>query len=54
MLGVTLCGFKLNLTCVFLFFSAKDIVRQFQKHKDLHVSYYHPLWHSPVFQTFLW
>ncbi|XP_023704440.1 pre-piRNA 3'-exonuclease trimmer isoform X3 [Cryptotermes secundus] len=33
--------------------SAKDIVRQFQKHKELRVSYYHPLWHSSVFQTFL-
>lgn len=34
--------------------SANDIVKQFQKHRDFHVSYYRPLWHSSVFQTFLW
>jgi hypothetical protein len=34
--------------------SANEILTQFQKHKDFYVSYYHPIWHSPVVRTFLW
>ncbi|XP_069669243.1 pre-piRNA 3'-exonuclease trimmer-like isoform X3 [Periplaneta americana] len=34
--------------------SAQDILRQFRRHKDFAVSYYHPLRHSFVAQAFLW
>lgn len=33
---------------------AQQIVTQFQKHKDFHVSFYHPIWHSPIVRNFLW
>lgn len=34
--------------------SAKDILREFARHKEFRVSSYHPLWHSPMFNCLAW